>query len=319
MLAATAGVLAAGGVLALGRHRRTRSVWKFGYGSNMSSEHLRNKKNLDPLASHRTVLRGYRLSFPEGFGIDFVEPAFATLVRDPDGEVHGVCTLFSAEDAQKLDKMERVGQERGYVVAEADVEIYDGGGRLRAEVYEHRNIAAGHPEGVCSTRYRDILVAGARENGLDAAWIAKLEALPTYAPSAATLARRGTLPPISSLPVMTRAELAKHDGRDKSRSILVSSCGYIFEHEPFISAFRGRDITHRNALHRRGVNLDANDDATVMARLSDLSADEREYCLCYRDRLLARSGRPTHVLREFWEAQEREAPPLFTGNVLSKL
>ena len=89
----------------------------FRYGSNMSSEHLRNKKNLDPLASHRTVLRGYRLSFPEGFGIDFVEPAFATLVRDPDGEVHGVCTLFSADDAQKLDKMERVGQERGYVVA----------------------------------------------------------------------------------------------------------------------------------------------------------------------------------------------------------
>ena len=76
---------------------------------------------------------------------------------------------------------------------------------------------------------------------------------------------------------MTRAELAKHDGRDKSRATLVSSCGYIFEHEPFISAFRGRDITHRNALHRRGVNLDANDDATVMARLSDLSADEREY------------------------------------------
>ena len=56
-----------------------------------------------------------------------------------------------------------------------------------------------------------------------------------------------------------------------------------------------------------------------MARLSDLSADEREYCLCYRDLLIARSGRPTHVLREFWEAQEREAPPLFTGNVLSKL
>ena len=118
---------------------------------------------------------------------------------------------------------------------------------------------------------------------------------------------------------MTRAELAKHDGRDKSRATLVSSCGYIFEHEPFISAFKGRDITHRNALHRRGVNLDANDDATVMARLSDLSADEREYCLCYRDLMLARSGRPTHVLREFWEAQEREAPPLFTGNVLSKL
>ena len=83
-------------------------------------------------------------------------------------------------------------------------------------------------------------------------------------------------------------------------------------------------LPHGRAPHskkdvRRGVNLDANDDATVMARLSDLSADEREYCFCYRDRLLARSGRPTHVLREFWEAQEREAPPLFTGNVLSKL
>ena len=72
------------------------------------------------------------------------------------------------------------------------------------------------------------------------------------------------------------------------------------------------------ATQRRARN-DANDDATVMARLSDLSADEREYALCYRDLMLARSGRPTAVLREFWEAQEREAPPLFAGNVLSKL
>ena len=180
--------------------------------------------------------------------------------------------------------MERVGQERGYVVAETDVEIY-GGGSLRAEVYEHRNIAAGHPEGVCSTRYRDILVAGARENGLDAAWIAKLEALPTYAPSAETLARRGLLPPISSLPVMTRAELAKHDGRDKSRATLVSCCGYIFEHEPFISAFEtatSPTATRCTAAASTSTPTTTDDHGAAVRRR------RRARTLCYRDLMLAK-------------------------------
>ena len=53
----------------------------------MSQENLRKKKGLTPLGSRQTIISGFRLSFPKGAGIDFVEPAFATLKRDPEGKV----------------------------------------------------------------------------------------------------------------------------------------------------------------------------------------------------------------------------------------
>ena len=51
-------------------------------------KNLRRKKGLEPLDFKRTILKGFRLSFPAG-RIDFVEPDFATLKRDPEGSVHG--------------------------------------------------------------------------------------------------------------------------------------------------------------------------------------------------------------------------------------
>ena len=77
------------------------SVWKFGYGSNISPAFLREKKQLTVLDWRRCILRGFSLSFPEGRGISYVEPAFATLRRDPDGEVHGTACLFPSADALK--------------------------------------------------------------------------------------------------------------------------------------------------------------------------------------------------------------------------
>ena len=60
---------------AVEEHRENeRWVWKFGYGSNMSLENLRQKKGLKPLDGKRVSIGGFSLSFPEGNGIDFVEP-----------------------------------------------------------------------------------------------------------------------------------------------------------------------------------------------------------------------------------------------------
>lgn len=61
------------------RYDGMSAVWKFGYGSNMSQEFLRTKKLLKPIKFERAILKGFQLSFPEGRGVDFVEPAFATL------------------------------------------------------------------------------------------------------------------------------------------------------------------------------------------------------------------------------------------------
>ena len=168
---------------ALGRMASKEAVWKFGYGSNMSQDFLRTKKALDPLDSRRTILQGFRLSFPAGRGIDFVEPTFATLMRDPAGSVHGVCTLLSRDDADKLDR-----QEGGsYDIVVCPAKVYSTDEVIEAEVYVAKNqLPPDHPEGACSVRYRDVLVRGAEENELDPDWIAKLRALPTYAPSAVT-------------------------------------------------------------------------------------------------------------------------------------
>ena len=62
---------------------------------NMSQAFLREKKLLNPLDFKRTILCGFSLSFPEGRGMDLVEPCFATLKRDPSGP-SGLSTVLVA-------------------------------------------------------------------------------------------------------------------------------------------------------------------------------------------------------------------------------
>jgi hypothetical protein len=87
----------------------------------------------------------------------------------------------------------------------------------------------------------------------------------------------------------------------------VSSCGYIFEHTPIFKVMCGRDVTNRNVMHYRGVNLRLNDDGgkSPFPRLSELAPGELEYALRYRDRFASKcvGGKPIAALREFWEEQ----------------
>ena len=284
------------------RYDGMSTVWKFGYGSNMGQNFLREKKALNPLKSAPCVLRGYSLSFPLGRGLDYVEPSFASIKVNPLDSIHGVATLFPIEDADKLNK-----QESAYDIIVSKVILYDGS-ELDVEIYAPlKPIPLDFPEGVCSKRYRDILVAGAKEAKLDDTWVEKLQRLPVYTPSDETLALRARLPPPSALPQMSIEELALHNGDKDSHPHYISSLGYIFQVKDAFKVFHGRDITFRNVLHSRGVNLDANDDGgkSPFPRLSKLEPPALEYALHYRDRYLHKSGgAPVAVLREFWEQQE---------------
>ncbi len=300
-------------------------VWKFGYGSNMSQEFLRRKKNLIPLDCRQCILQGFELFFPEGKGIDFVEPSFATTRRNPNGYIHGVATKFSIKDAESLNKQEAVG--RAYNLEIAKVLLYDGKTYMDVEIYvQVKELEPNHPVGCCSERYRDILVNGAIEMKLDKKWIDKLSNLPTYTPSAETLARRSTLPPLKSLPTLSIDELSLHNGEADDLGKYphyISSCGYIFQHKTFFKVYHGRDVTYRNVLHRRGINLDANDDGGVspFPRLSELKTEELDYCLMYLDRFIYKSEgqKPIAILKEFWEEQDPELKGVYTDNYLSKL
>ena len=298
------------------RYEGKSTVWKFGYGSNMGQEFLRHKKGLNPLDSKQSILHGFKLSFPKGKGIDFVEPSFATS-RPAEGELlHGVSTLLSIEDAEKLNSQEAVG--RAYNIKICRVELYDKSS-LEVEVYvPTKPLAKDHPEGCCSTRYRDILVRGAMEANLDVEWIKHLQQLKTYTPSMETLALRASIPPVNTLPTMTIEQLRKHDGAQPEEfPHCISSCGYIFKHKTFFKVFHGRDVTFRNVLHSRGINLDANDDGgkSPFPRLSQLEPSALTYALHYRDRFMHKAGPPIAVLKEFWEEQEEiSVPGIFEGN-----
>lgn len=296
-------------------------VWKFGYGSNMGQEFLRVKKQLNPFKFERSILRGFSLIFPKSHGFDFVEPSFATTKEDAEGYIHGVSTLFSIEDAVKLNSQEGVG--KAYNLAVCKVMLYDGS-ELEVEVYvPTKPIPIDFPEGVCSKRYRDILVTGAQEANLEASWIEKLQGLQVYTPSGETIAAREKLPPPSALPQMTIAELALHNGsKSDEYPHYISSCGYIFQVKDIFQVFHGRDVTYRNILQSRGINLDSNDDGgkSPFPRLSKLEPSALEYALQYRDRFIHKSGgQPLAVLREFWEEQEAELEGVFRDNSLSKL
>ena len=301
------------------RYDGRTEVWKFGYGSNMGPEFLRKKKRVNPIRVERGILRGLSLSFPKGKGIDFVEPSFATLKLNPEESVHGVCTLLSVEDAISLNKQEGVGS--AYNLEIHKVLLYDGSIELDVEVYAPtKPIPVDFPEGECSVRYRDILVRGASEMSLDSLWVEKLKQLPVYIPSALTLSRRTQLPLLSTLPVMTVAELALHNGSSADFPHYISSCGYVFKVKDGMP-FHGRDITIRNVLHSRGINIDSNDNGGVspFPRLSQLEPTELEYALQYRDRYIAKAGQPLAILKEFWEEQDEYFDGVFTENSLSKL
>lgn len=128
------------------------------------------RRGLVALESHAARLHGYRLSFEEP-GFRWVEPAFASVSEAADGIVHGVLHRVSDEDLAQLDRFEGPGYERVMAQVEArDI------GMLEAFFYVPRRRVSGRRP---SRRYVGLLLEGAREHELPAAWIARLEAEPT--------------------------------------------------------------------------------------------------------------------------------------------
>ena len=287
----------------------SKSIWKFGYGSNLSPEFARTKKNLNVLDYRRCILKGFALSFPLGRGLDLVEPTFATLRRDPESCVHGTCLLLPKEDCEKLD-----AQERSYAVEQHRFEIYredeavEGEHFIVGEVYAPKSSEPeGSPQGACSNRYKNIMVNAAKSVQLAPEWIEKLENLPFYVPTAETLEQRKELPiyePKSGLKEFTIAELKRHDGTDDSLPVLIGFAGYVFESKPFFKIYWGRDYTFRITLHYRGISMDTNDDGgkNPFPKLKDMDAELLEYVLQNRDRN-QKIGKVVGVLKEFWDDQ----------------
>lgn len=209
------------------------AFWYFGYGSNMDRGSLR-AKGVEPRASERAVLRGWRLRFNvhhffrhEG-GVGNIEPS-----DDPSDVVWGVLHRCDDEHLALLDAAEAYGH--GYDRIEVLV---------RTERGDERAIAyVGIPsflDQACrpTQRYLNILLKGATAAGLDATYVDALRRQPVHQPR--------SLPPFVPPPggkVFNAATLRQHP-------LLTALAGAVFDmsrarwqHSFLHGLFGGKDMT----------------------------------------------------------------------------
>jgi hypothetical protein len=141
----------------------------FAYGSNMLTARIRER-----CASVQTLgvveLRGYELRWhkrsKDGSGkCDIVQTAL------PGASVFGVLYEIAVSEKAALDEAEGLGF--GY--DEAEIEVFRGADRLRAKAYVATTI---DPTLKPYFWYRALVIAGAREHGLPANYVAQLQAVP---------------------------------------------------------------------------------------------------------------------------------------------
>lgn len=179
-------------------------------------------------------------------------------------------------------------------------------------------------ERACSKRYLSILTSGAKDAGLNEAYIARLAARPTYTPDKATLERRLQLPEPTSLPAMTVAELEATKAPTQEEVAggkalvgtmwYVSTTGYVIKlpkEKVFFNKHRGRDITMRNSKQFRGISMDTDDDfgRPPFRVISHMPDEEAEYVRMWRDHYLDKCGIEGIVayLSEFLEESTSKA------------
>jgi hypothetical protein len=206
----------------------------FGFGSNMNITSLR-AKGVEPLASRRAVLRGWRLRFNvqhffrhEG-GVGNIEPSAVAGDR-----VLGVLHDCPDDALAALDAMEAYGH--GYDRITVDVEAE--GERIPALTY------VGMPAFIddnClpSRRYLNIVIDGATSAGIDADYVRSLQAQPVHRADAYP----PFTPPPGDYPVFDAAALARHP-------LYTALYGAVFDmsqarplHEYLKRFFGGRDMT----------------------------------------------------------------------------
>jgi len=145
------------------------SVCYFAFGANMSSSVLR-RRGIEILSREPARLPGYRLVFDLA-GFPWIEPAFASIERHPEREVHGVLYRLTPDQLARIDSYEG----RAYSFIEVEVEGASSG-TTRCRTYRSRRATPGLRP---SRRYLRVLCRGARENGLPPSYLRELGAHPT--------------------------------------------------------------------------------------------------------------------------------------------
>lgn len=147
------------------------TLWYFAYGSNLEQATFLGRRQMRPIETRIGVLRDFELRFdlPVGPG----ERGVANVAPRAGDHVWGALYHLTHADAERLDRTE--GVDQGFYQRLA-VEVHLADGALLAAFTYRSEIS--RPERKPSRRYLGLLLAGAREHGLPAEYVARLRALP---------------------------------------------------------------------------------------------------------------------------------------------
>ncbi|KAL2135475.1 hypothetical protein VTI74DRAFT_8334 [Chaetomium olivicolor] len=178
-------------------HDVDKPLWYLGYGSNMRSTSMTDRK-VTPLATKVVTVPTHYVTF-DVFGIPYSEPCYASIEQFPDGESGQLHLVHNGNPAVKVPPLCGVAHHltasdfHRLLVTEGSGVVYD---VVEVQAYEldDRRIAKGQPftayalkakwpqrpSGIPSARYMKLFMEGARENNLPTDYIAYLENFPSY-------------------------------------------------------------------------------------------------------------------------------------------
>jgi len=148
---------------------KTKTLFYFGYGSNMSTQYLIKRRKIIPLESQVAHLKDYELIMNMG-GPNFLEPSFANIRLSKGSTVEGVIHKINDRDLQKIVNTE--GEDYQLV----KLSVYIAGKRKTA--YTLIYITEETKDIPPSKRYLKILINAAKENNLSRPYIESLEKRP---------------------------------------------------------------------------------------------------------------------------------------------
>ena len=146
-------------------------VWYFAYGSNMNERLFRDRRHMVWLQTRTGRLDGYRLAFTVAGGHRPGLSAPVNIVTSPGDSVFGVLYQLPLRKFARLDNSE--GRQYGYLWTEVEDSE---GHRVAAVTYQvAQTLAQTATEGRPSRSYLNLIREAARQRGLPADYIARLD------------------------------------------------------------------------------------------------------------------------------------------------
>ncbi len=144
-------------------------VWHFGYGSNLSTEFLRQH-----CPSVKPVMKAYLPNFRVEFRFysNNRQGGISSIMEAPGEMTYGVIYEMPKKEMDDLDVLESVPE--GLYTRETFLVLGEDGEWHEGNLYRVAN-----PEGpfTPAKSYLDLMIEGAREHGLDAEFLEKLESM----------------------------------------------------------------------------------------------------------------------------------------------